>query len=246
MLAGYRNGPWLQENEAFCRISLDAMLRQSSEQLMTEGVMPQNATLCHEQSTSVDLQGLRICGRADYALGHDGDLNRKDCGALLAARSLIRNIVLERKPTAPRISCNDEVPSVWFRQIQLLCPGLLHGRNSLPLCPDKRRWPSSRVSPNPLSKTGLAKIFNFVCDLLGSSILSTPTLTKRHPFPHLSTQIEKYESETWRAAFAIDELCEEYGIWKRIPSPNPESLQASSSASLDGNLSIRNVANQTK
>lgn len=224
MLAGYRNGPWLQENEAFCRMSLDAMLRQSSEQLMTEGVMPQDATLFHEQSISVDLQGLRLCGRADYVLGYDGD-NRKDCGALLAARALIRNIVLERKPSAPRISCNDEVPSVGFREIQLLCPGLLHGRNSL---------------PNTLSKTGLAKIFNFVCDLLETPILSTPTLTKRHPFPHLSTQIEKYESETWRAVFAIDELCEEFEIWKRIPRPKPESLQAGSSASLG------NVANQTK
>lgn len=158
--------------------------------------MRQDATLFHEQSISVDLQGLRLCGRADYVLGYDGD-NRKDCGALLAARALIRNIVFERKATAPRISCNDEVPSVGFREIQLLCPGLLHGRNSL---------------PNTLSKTGLVKIFNFVCDLLETSILSTPTLTKRHPFPHLSTQIEKYESETWRAVFAIDELCEEFEI----------------------------------
>lgn len=139
---------------------------------------------------------IETCGRANYVLGYDGD-NRKDCGALLAARALIRNIVLERKPTAPRKSCNDEVPSVGFREIQLLCPGLLHGRNSL---------------PNTLSKTGLAKIFNFVCDLLETPILSTPTLTKRHPFPHLSTQIEKYEAETWRAVFAIDELCEEFEI----------------------------------
>lgn len=195
-------------------MSVDAMLWQCSEQLVREKVIPENATLRHEQSISVDLQGLRICGRADYALGHDGDLNRKDCGALLAA--------MEAKSEASFSSAKPQLLGylAMMRYQRLVVEKVNCSVQGF--YTDGTHYHFVRISPegqvqeslqfNTLSQTGLGKIFNFVCDQLATSMLSTPTITKRLSFPHSSTQIEKYESETWRVAFAIDELCEEYGV----------------------------------
>lgn len=70
MLAGFTKGSWLEKIKPFAGFLWMPCFGSASEQLVRESVMPKNATFRHEQSISVDLQGLRICGRADYALGH--------------------------------------------------------------------------------------------------------------------------------------------------------------------------------
>lgn len=128
---------------AFCRMSLNAMLRKCSEQLVTEGVVPQNATLCHELSIGVDHQGLRICGRADYALGHDGEFNLKVFGALLAAiEARSETSFSSVKPQLLGCLAMMRYHRFVFEKLNCSVQGF---------CTDgthyKRRWPSSRVNP---------------------------------------------------------------------------------------------------